>query len=58
MRTIFSVVSMCALLFVVYYQITYIKADWCSSEISIIKDQISSMYFMYGLDELTIEKGK
>jgi len=33
-------------------------ANWCSSEISIIKEQISSMYFMYGLDELTIEKGK
>ena len=37
MRTIFSFVSMCALLFVVYYQITYIKADWCSSEIEVLK---------------------
>ena len=33
MRTIFSFVSMCALLFVVYFQITYIKADWCSWEV-------------------------
>jgi hypothetical protein len=33
MRTIFSFVSMCALLFVVYFQINYIKADWCSWEV-------------------------
>ena len=37
MRTIFSFVSMCALLFVVYFQITYIRADWCSSEIEVLK---------------------
>ena len=37
MRTIFSFVSMCALLFVVYFQITYIRADWCSSEIEVLR---------------------
>ena len=58
MRTIFSFVSMCALLFVIYYQITYIKHSWCQDEISIIKNQISSIYFMYGLNELTTEKGE
>ena len=47
------------IMIVLFYQQQKIyDSNWCSSEISIIKDQISSMYFMYGLDELTIEKGK
>jgi hypothetical protein len=47
------------MMIVLFYQQQKIyDSNWCSSEISIIKDQISSMYFMYGLDELTIEKGK
>ena len=33
-------------------------ANWCSSEIEVLRNQVSSMDFMYGLDELTIEKGK
>ena len=33
-------------------------ANWCSSEIEVLRNQVSAMYFMYGLDELTIEKGK
>ena len=37
MRTIFSFVSMCALLFVIYYQITYIAQDWCSAEIDVLR---------------------
>ena len=37
MNKLFSFVSMCALLFVVYFQINYIKADWCSSEIEVLK---------------------
>jgi hypothetical protein len=37
MRTIFSFVSMCALLFVVYFQINYIKADWCQAEVDLLR---------------------
>mgnify|MGYP001326037022 CR=1 FL=1 len=58
MNKLFSFVSMCALLFVVYYEITYIKHGWCQDEISIIKNQISSIYFMYGLNESITEKGE
>ena len=37
MSKLFSFVSMCALLFVVYYQVNHINADWCSSEIEILR---------------------
>jgi len=37
MNKLFSFVSMFDLLFFVYYQITYIKADWCSSEIEVLR---------------------
>lgn len=33
-------------------------ANWCSSEIEILKMHLSDIWYMYNLDELTIEKGK
>ena len=37
MVNLFSFVSMCALLFVVYFQVNHISSDWCSSEIEILR---------------------
>ncbi len=43
MNTFFSFVTMCAILFLVYTQITYIKADWCSAEIDRTRDHLYSI---------------
>jgi hypothetical protein len=37
MQLLLSFVSMCALLFVVYFQVNHINADWCSNEIDILR---------------------
>ena len=46
------------LILLLFQQERIYDANWCSSEIEVLRNQVSSMYFMYGLDELTIEKGK
>ena len=43
MNTFFSFVTMSAILFLVYTQITYIKADWCSAEIDRTRDHLYSI---------------
>lgn len=43
MNTFFSFVTMSAILFLVYTQITYYKRDWCSAEIDITKDHLYSI---------------
>ena len=37
MQLLLSFVSMCALLFVVYFQVNHINADWCTDEIDILR---------------------
>jgi len=47
------------MMIVLFYQQQKIyDANWCSSEIEVIKMHLSDIWYMYNLDELTIEKGK
>jgi hypothetical protein len=32
--------------------------NWWSAEFELMRQHLSDIWFMYGLDELTIEKGK
>ena len=41
-----------------YQQQKIYDANWCSSEIEVLKMHLSDIWYMYNLDELTIEKGK
>ena len=47
------------MMIVLFYQQQKIyNANLCSSEIEILKMHLSDIWYMYNLDELTIEKGK
>jgi len=47
------------MMIVLFYQQQKIyDANWCSSEIEVLKMHLSDIWYMYNLDELTIEKGK
>jgi len=46
------------LILLLFQQERIYDANWCSSEIEVLKMQLSDIWYMYNLDELTIEKGK
>jgi len=47
------------MMIVLFYQQQKIyDANWCSSEIEVLKMHLSDIWYMYNLDELTIEKEK
>ena len=54
-RVIQLIIAIC-LLIMLYTQYTYVKADWCSEEVNIIRDHLSDIWYMYGLDEVDITK--
>jgi len=48
-RIIHLIIAICLLL-MVYNQYKYVRADWCSTEIDIIKSQVSDLWYWYELD--------
>jgi hypothetical protein len=41
---------MIAVLTIVYIQYNYLQTDWCSTEIDILRSQLSDLWYMYDLD--------
>ena len=50
MNTFINIITMIAVLTIVYIQYNYLQADWCSSEIDILRTQLSDIWYMYDLD--------
>jgi len=47
------------MMIVLFYQQQKIyDSNWCSNEAQILREQLSDIWYMYNLDELTIEKGE
>ena len=47
------------MMIVLFYQQQKIyDSNWCSNEALILREQLSDIWYMYNLDELTIEKGE
>ena len=46
------------LILLLYQNEKIMNQNWWSAEFEIMRQHTSDIWFMYGLDELTIEKGK
>ena len=48
-KNLMNFVIMCSLLYIVFVQIKYINADWCSAEVDILKEQSYSIINHFGI---------
>ena len=46
------------LILLLYQNEKIMNQNWWSAEFELMRQHLSDIWFMYGLDELTIEKGK
>ncbi len=45
-----NIITMITVLTILCIQYNYLQADWCSSEIDILRTQLSDIWYMYDLD--------
>jgi len=50
MDRLILIIMLITLTTMVYIQYDYIQADWCSSEIDVLRTQLSDIWYMHNLD--------
>ena len=51
MKTLFLFAIMVLLTSMLINQHRYLDVSWCSAEIQVLRDQVSDIWFYYGLDD-------